>query len=51
MPIIRITKQVVEDAKKAREAALKKDSDYRAFEEKLHKEEKEAMEQQKKEDE
>lgn len=43
MPIIRITKQVVEDAKKAREAALKKDPDFRRSEEKREKEEKEAI--------
>jgi len=49
MPIIRITKQVVENAKKAREVALKKDPDFRASEEELEMEEKEAREQREKE--
>ncbi len=49
MPIIRITKQVVDNARKAREAALKKDPDFRAFEEKMEREEKEAMKQREKE--
>jgi hypothetical protein len=33
MPIIRITKRQIEVANKAREAALKKDDDFRRFEE------------------
>ena len=49
MPIIRITKQIIEDAKKARDAALKKDPEFRASEEELEKEEQEAIEQLKKE--
>ncbi len=49
MPIIRITKQVVEDARKAREAALKNDPDFRASEEEQDRREKEAMEQRDKE--
>ena len=49
MSIIRITRQVVEDARKAREAALKKDPDFRAFEEELEKGEEEAMQQWEKE--
>ena len=49
MPIIKITKQVVDTAKKAREAALKKDQDFRAFEEEMEMKEKEAMEQKEKE--
>lgn len=49
MPIIRITKQDVEKAKKAREEALKKDPEFKAFEEEREKEEKKAMEQKGKE--
>lgn len=49
MPIIKITKQVVDNAKKAREAALKKDPDFRAFEEEMERKEKEAMKQREKE--
>ena len=33
MPIIRVTRKQIEAAKKAREAALKKDEDFRRFEE------------------
>jgi len=33
MPIIRVTKKQIEEANKAREAALKKDDDFRRFEE------------------
>ena len=33
MPIIRVTKKQIEAANKAREAALKKDADFRRFEE------------------
>ncbi len=49
MPIVRITKQVVENARKAREAALKKDPNFRASEEEREKEKKEAVEQREKE--
>ena len=41
MPIIKITKQVVDTARKAREAALKKDKDFRAFEGEMEQKEKE----------
>jgi hypothetical protein len=43
MPIIRITKDQLESAAKAREAALKKDPDFRAFEEERERLEKEAL--------
>ena len=33
MPIIRVTRKQIEAANKAREAALKKDADFRRFEE------------------
>lgn len=33
MPIIRVTRKQIEEANKAREAALKKDDDFRRFEE------------------
>ena len=33
MPIIRVTRKQIEDANKAREAALKKDDDFRRHEE------------------
>jgi hypothetical protein len=49
MPLIRITKQDVDNARKAREAALKKDPNLRAFEEEMEREEKEAMEEGEKE--
>ena len=49
MPIIKITKKDVENAKKARETALKKDPDFRATEEEIEKEEKKALEHMKKE--
>ena len=49
MPIIKITKQDVEKAQKAREEALKKDPEFKAFEEEREKEEKKAIEQQEKE--
>ena len=49
MPIVRITKQVVDNARKAREAALKKDPDFRASEEEREREEKKAVEQREKE--
>jgi hypothetical protein len=35
VPIIRVTKKQIEAAKKAREAALKKDDDFRLHEEQL----------------
>ena len=44
MPIIRITKQVIEDAKKARDADLKNDPEFRALEEEKEKEELKAIE-------
>ncbi len=49
MATIKITKKIVEDAKKAREAAIKKDPDFRAYEEEREREEKKALEQRKKE--
>ena len=49
MPIIKITKQVVDNARKAREAALKKDTDFRASEEERERKEKETVEQREKE--
>ena len=49
MPIIRITKQDIEDAKKARKAALKEDPYFRASEEVKERQEQEAKEQQEKE--
>ena len=45
MPIIRITKQDVEEAERARKAALKKDPEFRAFEEEREKRMKEALKQ------
>ena len=49
MPFIKITKEVVEKAQKAREEALKKDSDLRAFHEELEKQYKEAIDKSDKE--
>ena len=50
MPIIRITKQDVKKAERARKAALKKDPEFRAFEAEQEKQHKEAMKQQEKEE-
>ncbi len=49
MAIMKITKQIVEDAKKAREAAIKKDPDFRAYEEEQEREEEKAVKQRNKE--
>ena len=49
MPIIRITKQDVEKARKAREEAFKKDPEFRASEEKMEKRMEETMEKREKE--
>ena len=45
MPFMKITKEAVEKAQKAREEALKKDPDFWTFEEELEKQDKEAVEQ------
>jgi len=49
MPIIRITKEQVEKSQKAREKALKEDSEFKALEEEREKEIKKAIEQRGKE--
>jgi hypothetical protein len=43
MAIIRITKQQVKKAQRARAAALKKDPDFRAFERELEKQNRDAL--------
>jgi hypothetical protein len=48
MPIIRITKEQLKKAAKAREAALKEDPKFRAFEEERERIEKEAAKEQEK---
>ena len=49
MPFIKITKEVVEKAQKAKEEALKKDPQFQTFEEELEKQVKEAIGQSDKE--
>ena len=49
MPAIKITRQVVDNARKAREAALKNNPDFQAFEKEMERNRKEAMEQRGKE--
>ena len=49
MPILRITKEQVRKAYEARRAALKKDPDFRAFEEKQERLSKKAAKQQEQE--
>jgi hypothetical protein len=49
MPIIRITKQDVEEASKARKAALEKDPEFKALNNELEQLEKEAKEYREKE--
>ena len=49
MPIIRITKQDVEKAQKAKEEALKKDPEFKSFQDEMEKLEKKAEEQWRKE--
>jgi hypothetical protein len=50
MPIIKITKEQVEDAHRAREAALEKDPEFRAFEQEQEKHRKEAAKQHEREE-
>ena len=47
MPIIRITKEQVKEAQQARKAALKKDPDFRAFEEEQEQQMEEALKEEK----